>query len=156
MAHQSRLKTVVAAEEAARVALAGVGATQWVGFSVAESHEETFTQEHRGRAGSDTRYRRHQRAVFTVAAKVDAEKVSFDATTDGCFPLITNDLEMTPAAVLAAYRYQPNLEQRHHMLKGRRWPRCSWRARTASRPCSPATSSPWSPRRSSSGRSVPR
>ena len=56
--------------------------------------------------------------MFTIGAKVDAEKVSFDATTDGCFPLITNDLEMTPAAVLAAYRYQPNLERRHHMLKG--------------------------------------
>jgi transposase len=25
---------------------------------------------------------------------------------------------MTPVAVLAAYRYQPNLERRHHMLKG--------------------------------------
>src|SRR5664279_5132099 len=25
---------------------------------------------------------------------------------------------LTPAQVLAAYRYQPNLERRHHMLKG--------------------------------------
>ena len=44
--------------------------------------------------------------------------MAYDAATDGCFPLITNDTAMTPAEVLAAYRYQPNLERRHHMLKG--------------------------------------
>jgi transposase len=33
-------------------------------------------------------------------------------------PTITNDTTMTPAQVLAAYHYQPNLERRHHMLKG--------------------------------------
>ena len=33
-------------------------------------------------------------------------------------PTITNDTVMTPAQVLAAYQYQPNLERRHHMLKG--------------------------------------
>jgi transposase len=115
---KSRIKTRVAVEEAARAALASVGAARWVGFNVSESHEETFTQESRGRPGSNTRYRKHEKAVFTIGAKVDAEAVSFDATTDGCFPLITNDVEMTPAAVLAAYRYQPNLERRHHMLKG--------------------------------------
>jgi transposase len=115
---KSRLKTRVAVEEAAKAALANAGATRWVGFVVAESHEETFTQESRGRPGSNTRYRKHDKVVFTVTAKVDAEKVSYDATTDGCFPLITNDTEMTPADILAAYRYQPNLERRNHMLKG--------------------------------------
>ncbi|MGH8827207.1 MAG: IS1634 family transposase, partial [Jiangellaceae bacterium] len=40
------------------------------------------------------------------------------AITDGCFPTITNDTVMTPAEVLAAYRYQPNLERRNHLLKG--------------------------------------
>jgi len=115
---KSRIKTLLAAEEAARAALAGVGAARWVGFAVTESHEETFTQEHRGRPGANTRYRKHEKTVFTITAKVDAEKVSFDAVTDGCFPLVTNDKEMTPAEVLAAYRYQPNLERRHHMLKG--------------------------------------
>src|SRR5208337_2171764 len=30
---------------------------------------------------------------------------------------ITNDRQLTGAQVLAAYRYQPNLERRHHLLK---------------------------------------
>jgi len=43
--------------------------------------------------------------------------LAYDATTDGCFPLITNDTGLTDQQVLAAYRYQPNLERRHHLLK---------------------------------------
>lgn len=115
---KTRLKTKVAAEEAAKAALAAAGASRWVGFSVDESIVTDYRQENRGRPGSTTRYRRTDKAVFSVAAKINAELVSYDAATDGCFPLITNDKERTPAAVLAAYRYQPNLERRNHMLKG--------------------------------------
>jgi len=115
---KTRLKTKVAAEEAVKAALAAAGAARWVGFAVAESTVTDYRQEKRGRPGSATRYRRTDKAVFNAGAKVNAELVSYDAATDGCFPLITNDREMTPEAVLAAYRYQPNLERRNHMLKG--------------------------------------
>ena len=40
------------------------------------------------------------------------------AASDGCWPLVTNDTGLTPTEVLAAYRYQPHLERRHHCLKG--------------------------------------
>jgi len=53
-----------------------------------------------------------------VTAAVRSDHVAYDTVTDGMFPLITNDRQMTPAEVLAAYRYQPNLERRNHMLKG--------------------------------------
>lgn len=33
------------------------------------------------------------------------------------FPLISNDRHLGDAEVLRAYRYQPNLERRHHLLK---------------------------------------
>jgi hypothetical protein len=56
--------------------------------------------------------------VFTATAAVDTAKVGYDAVTDGCFPLITNDTAMTDADALAAYHYQPNLERRNHLLKG--------------------------------------
>ena len=42
--------------------------------------------------------------------------MAYDAVTDGCFPLTTNDTSMTGADVLAAYHYQPNLERRHHLF----------------------------------------
>jgi transposase len=115
---KTRIKTRVAAEEAAAAALAGAGATRWVGFTITEATKETFRQELRGRPGAKTRYRRSETPVFTITAAIRAANVAYDAATDGCFPTITNDTAMTPAEVLAAYRYQPNLERRNHMLKG--------------------------------------
>jgi len=115
---KSRLKTRVAAEAAASTALAAAGATRWVGFTVTETVEVDHRQEKRGRPGAQTRYRRINTTVITLTAQIDAQKVSYDAVTDGCFPLISNDTTMTPAEVLAAYHYQPNLERRNHLLKG--------------------------------------
>ena len=43
--------------------------------------------------------------------------VAYDAASDGCFALITNDRNVTGAQALVTYRYQPNLERRHHLLK---------------------------------------
>jgi hypothetical protein len=115
---KSRLKTTVAAEAAAQAALLNAGATRWVGFTVSESTVSDFAQESRGRPGANARYRRKDKTIFGIEAKVRADLVSYDAVTDGMFPLITCDKVMTPPAVLAAYRYQPNLERRNHMLKG--------------------------------------
>lgn len=83
---KTRIKTRVAAEQAATTALTAAGATRWV--------------------------------VFTITAAIEADKVAYDAVTDGCFPLITNDTVMTEADVLAAYRHQPDLERRNHLLEG--------------------------------------
>jgi len=115
---RSRLRTRVAAEAAATAALAEAGAARWVGFEITETVTETYRQERRGRPGSTTRFRRHVKTVFTIAAAVKADQVAYDAATDGCFPLTSNADALTDAEVLAAYRYQPNLERRNHMLKG--------------------------------------
>jgi transposase len=115
---KTRLKTRVAAETAATTALQSAHAARWVGFSITETLEVDHRQEKRGRPGATTRYRRTEKTVFTITAVIEAQKVSYDAVTDGCFPLITNDTMMTGAEVLAAYQYQPNLERRNHLLKG--------------------------------------
>lgn len=115
---KTRIRTVAAVEDAARAAVDGAGAARWVSFTVTETIDETFRQEKRGRPGAKTRYRRTTRTHHRVAWVVNEDVVAHDAASDGCFPLITNDTTMTPAEVLAAYRYQPNLERRNHMLKG--------------------------------------
>ena len=115
---KSRIKTRVAAEQAATTALQSAGATCWVGYTITETIEVDHRQEKRGRPGSTTRYRRTEKPLLTITAAVHAQNVSYDAVTDGCFPLITNDTVMTAADVLAAYHYQPNLERRNHLLKG--------------------------------------
>jgi len=115
---KTRLKTKVAAEAAATTALTAAGATRWVGFTITETTDVTYHQERRGRPGSQTRYRRSEKPALTITAAIRADNVAYDAVTDGCFPIITNDTTMTPADVFAAYRYQPNLERRNHLLKG--------------------------------------
>jgi len=49
---------------------------------------------------------------------VREDVVVTDACSDGCWPLITSERKLTCAQVLTAYKYQPNLERRNHMLKG--------------------------------------
>ena len=74
-------------------------------------------QEKRGRPGKDTRYVKTTKARYALDITIDADQVRHDAASDGCFALIGNDPELTDTEVLTAYRYQPNLEKRHHQLK---------------------------------------
>ena len=117
-APKTRMKTTVAVEQAATAAIDQAGAARWIRVSVDEQVEERFRQEKRGRPGADTRYRRSTRTHHRVAYAVDEEQVAHDAASDGCFPLISNDRDLTDAELLAAYKYQPNLEKRHAQLKG--------------------------------------
>ncbi len=112
-----RLKTTVTVENEAAAALAATGAARWISVTVHENIEETFRQESRGRPGTDTRYRKQTRTRHTINWNANTDVIAYDALTDGCFPLITNDTTLSDSEVLAAYRYQPNLERRHHLLK---------------------------------------
>ena len=115
---RSRWHTRVAVEQAAERALAPCHAGRWVHIEVTEADEETFRQERRGRPGEETRYRKETRTRFELRWSIDTDLVSFDARSDGCFPLVTNDTGLTDAQVLSAYKYQPHLERRHAQLKG--------------------------------------
>lgn len=114
---RSRIKTLTAAHDAAEAALKSAGAQRWIAYEITETIQEGFRQEKRGRPGPDTRYRKTAKTIFTLRFRVDDDKVAYDAATDGCFPLVSNDRGLTDPEVLAAYRYQPNLENRHHQLK---------------------------------------
>jgi len=114
---RARISSPVAAEEAAAAILAASGAQRWVTVTVTESTQESFRQEKRGRPGSDTRYRKITKTHYDLDITIDADAIRYDAASDGCFPLVSNDHALTDADVLTAYRYQPNLEKRHHQLK---------------------------------------
>ncbi len=114
---RARITTRVAVEDAANEILDHGVAEDYVTFTVTETTEERYRQEKRGRPGKDTRYRKLQKTRFQLTAHVDADAVRRDAASDGCFPLISNDHQLTDSEVLIAYRYQPNLEKRHHQLK---------------------------------------
>ena len=112
-----RIKTRVAAEKAATMALATAHAERWATATITEQIDKTYQQEHRGRPGPDTRRREITSSRFSVAADINLEHISYGAASDGCFPLIGNDRDLSNAQVLTAHKYQPNLERRHHLLK---------------------------------------
>jgi len=114
---RARISSRVAAEEAAAATLTATGAQRWVTVSVTETTEETMRQEKRGRPGKDTRYVKTTKTRYALNIQIDADQIRRDAASDGCFPLISNDPKLTDTEVLTAYRYQPNLEKRHHQLK---------------------------------------
>jgi transposase len=57
------------------------------------------------------------RPRFALTWRADPQAIAHDAHTDGCYPLLSNDPDLTDAAIVIAYRYQPNIEKRHHQLK---------------------------------------
>jgi transposase len=115
---KSRYKTKVAVEDAARSVLDATETTRYFETSVREQRDRTYRQDHPGAAGPTTRFRGTTRTSFTLTWRVRTHVVKADAASDGCFPLVTNDRNISPAEALAAYKYQPNLERRHAQLKG--------------------------------------
>jgi transposase len=114
---RTRIKTRVAASEAADAIVAALGCERYLACTVNEHTETTMRQATAGRPGPDTKYVKTTRTTFQVDVEINDDAVRHDASSDGCFPLISNDHDLTDTEVFAAYRYQPNLEKRHHELK---------------------------------------
>jgi transposase len=114
---RNRLKTRVAVEQAATAALLDARAERWVTYTISETTTKTYKQARAGRPGANTNYREVLTTRYTLSTDIALDRIAYDAASDGCFPLITCDRDLDDAAVLAAYRYQPNLERRHHLLK---------------------------------------
>lgn len=113
-----RLGSRAAVEEAAHAALAEAGAGRWIQVTVHEHTEDRYRQASRGRPGPRTDYRRTTHTHYRITWTIDDTRVRADAAADGCWPLVTNDRRMSDAELYAAYRYQPGVEGRHHVLKG--------------------------------------
>jgi len=107
------LKTV---RTTADTALSKHNCTQLLNITITERCDQWIREESRGEGRTPAR-RKISRQRFTISWEIDQQALARHAATDGCFPLITNDHQLTNAEILRAYRYQPNLEKRHHQLK---------------------------------------
>lgn len=115
---KTRMKTTVAIEHEATKVLEVAGATRWVTFEIEETTEVRHRQETRGRPGANTRYRKIETTKHRLRFNVNDNIVANDASSDGCWPLITCEPNLTGAEVLEVYKHQPSLEHRHAQLKG--------------------------------------
>jgi transposase len=105
-----------AVQHAAETVLAGAGASNLISFEIQERTDRWIREESRGPGRAPAR-RKCQRLRFQLHWQIDETALAQEAAAYGCFALITNDRQLTDAELLTAYRYQPNLEKRHHQLK---------------------------------------
>jgi transposase len=113
---KSHFRQLGPVQHAVNAALTRARATDLITVHITEHTEEWFRDESRGRGRGRTP-RRIVRARFQITWEINEPTIAEQAAADGCYPLITNDTQLTGTELLAAYRYQPNLEKRHHQLK---------------------------------------
>lgn len=90
---------------------------RWLRVHIQEVEQETFKQSTRGRPSKETHYVRQVTTRYHLNWSWDELGLERDQATDGVFPLITNQRDMTPAAILRAYRRQPLIEKRFSQFK---------------------------------------
>ena len=120
-----RVRDRVTAEAHLAAALHDTGAGRWIDGEIEEITSQITKKSGPGRPRKDgtTPHIVVTTVRYKASSTVDDAKARADAASDGCFPLITNDRDtpgrtaLTDAQVLHAYRQQPNLERRNHLLK---------------------------------------
>lgn len=115
---RARLKDPASVHAAATATVEEAKATRWVRPEVHTTITSSYRQKSRGRPGPATEYVRVDKEHFVVEAVVLDDVVRFDAASDGCWPLISNDKVMTDAELFFAYKRQPGVERPHHVFKG--------------------------------------
>jgi transposase len=90
---------------------------RYLKVDVKEVKEDRFRQEHPGRPGPETLYRRSVRRRLKITWQLNEAKIAYDRKSDGMYPLLTNDRTLTPAQILEAHKRQPTIEKRFQQTK---------------------------------------
>jgi transposase len=102
-----RVDDIVRAQEVSR----------YLKTEVRQIEEHSFRQTRRGRPGANTTYVRMTTRRWTIGWSIDQKTVDYDRTSDGMYPLLTNDRRLSDAEVFAAHKRQPTIEKRFHQTK---------------------------------------
>ena len=112
-----RLRSRVQVYERVEVMLRRYKVKRYLKVQVREAPQHRFRQEHRGRPGANTRFRRLTRRRLQVTWEIDDAAMAYDRKSDGMYPLLTNDRTLTAKQVLEAHKRQPTIEKRFEQFK---------------------------------------
>lgn len=90
---------------------------RYLTVDLVEEEKHSYRQSTPGRPTSKTRYIRKTHKYYQVEWSLDEGAVAYDRKSDGMYPLLTNDRELTPAQVLEAHKRQPSIEKRFEQTK---------------------------------------
>jgi transposase len=91
--------------------------SRYISVSLVQEEEHSYRQSAPGRPSSKTRYVRKTRNYYRLEWELDEVVVDYDHKSDGMYPLLTNDRDLTPAQVLEAHKAQPSIEKRFEQTK---------------------------------------
>ena len=111
------LKTKEAIQQAADAILAQYKVAPFFHVSMGTIDEETRKQIGKGRPGPNTKYNRIITTVHTLHWTRNNIRLREESKTDGVFPLLSTDTDLTAKEVLQAYKYQPRVEKRFQQFK---------------------------------------
>lgn len=114
---RSRLNTADQVTEAAQKILRECNAEQWIKVDVLLREKSEPKQASVGRPGPKTQYILQKYEHITLSWECDGQTIRDAERTDGVFPLVTNDKNLSIAEVLRAYKHQPSLEKRFQQMK---------------------------------------
>lgn len=112
-----RLRTRAAIAERVEEIVSSCNAARYLKVTVHQVEEHTFRQTKRGRPGPTTTYTRKTTRRWTIEWSLDREVVEYDRNSDGMYPLLTNDRELSDAEVFQAHKRQPTIEKRFSQTK---------------------------------------
>ena len=111
------LKTSTAIEEAAQQIVKEHKSEDFFHISIGTITEKYQVQIGTGRPGKNTKYRTGVNTLYTLSWTQKKQALKEEAQTDGVFPLLCTDNELTAKEALKAYKYQPRLEKRFSQFK---------------------------------------
>jgi transposase len=112
-----RLRTRAAIAERTNEIVTTCQVSSYLKVEVRQLEEHSFRQTKRGRPGPNTVYARTTTRRWTVDWSIDQQAVDYDRTSDGMYPLLTNDRTLSDAEVFAAHKRQPTIEKRFQQTK---------------------------------------
>lgn len=90
--------------------------TDWLKVEIKIDTEEDFKALSRGKPSEKTRYRRVTKKIPRLHIQKNAEAIACAQLMDGIFPIATNT-KGNALEILKIYKYQPQIEKRHALLK---------------------------------------
>jgi transposase len=90
---------------------------RYITVNLVEEEKHSYRQSTPGRPTSKTRYIRKTRKYFRLEWALDAGAIEYDQKSDGMYPLLTNDRDLSAAEVLEAHKRQPSIEKRFEQTK---------------------------------------
>ena len=112
-----RLRTRAAIAERVQEIIAKNKVSRYLTPKIFQIEEHTFRQTKRGRPGPKTTYVRKTKKRWTIEWNLDEGAVEYDRKSDGMYPLLTNDRDLSDSDVFEAHKRQPTIEKRFQQSK---------------------------------------